>query len=310
MSMTHKKKLRIILVMLIAFSYSLRGLAVETGKGDQDKIEESGVGVPEKTTSGEEKTLPSRTKSAAPAGEVMTQTLPLKEGKEEPTSLRELFKTLDYPELQVVPRASQRLKMEMVEESSNWWYIHWPIYMSALTTFALGSTAEQSLRDDLNATELKDARSAALVARVIGASWFFGTMMVVGRKPYQKGYKKLRGFPGSGRENELLRERLAEETLEQSAYNMRVLGYVSVFTNLAAAGYIGSFLNDQGRVFAGVAGLLSFLPMIFDDWYIYNYSKQLEYKKNIFSPVVSMAMAEKLNGEVDYYPKLSWMLEY
>ena len=232
------------------------------------------------------------------------------EGNDTGSSLKDLFKSLDYPELQVVPRASQRLKLEAGEEDKNWWYIHWPFYMSALATLGIGTTASQSFRDDLTAIERDDGRSGALVAQTIGAAWFFGTMLLASRKPYQKAWKKVKGFSGGGRSNELLRERLAEEALEKPAHTMKVLSYVSTFTNLAAAGYVGSFLDDQGKIFAAVAAGMAFLPMIFDDWYVYNFNKHLEYKRNIFSPVVSMAATTKPAGGVDYYPTLGWVVSY
>lgn len=232
------------------------------------------------------------------------------EESDAPGSLQELFKTIDYPELQVVPRASQRIKMEGAEELDNWWYIHWPFYISALSTLGLGSTASQYFREDLNDKEQSDAKSAAMVSQVVGASWFIGTLILVGRKPYFRAYKKLRGYSGNGRNNELLRERLSEEALEQTAYQMKVLSYVSVVTNFIAAGYTGVFLNDKGKVYAGVSALLSFLPIIFDDWYIYNYSKQMEYKRNIFTPVVSMQSQAKLGGGVDLYPTLGMVMEF
>lgn len=232
------------------------------------------------------------------------------EDEEDSDSLRSLFRSLDYPELQVVPRASHRLKMESAEEGSNWWYIHWPFYLSAISTYGLGSTSSQTLRDDLNEKEIADSSSAALAAKAIGASWLIGTMLLVSRKPYQKAYRKIRGYSGSGRTNELLRERISEEALEQAAYQMKVLSYVSLFTNLAAAGYMGSFLNDRGRVFAGVSGFLSFLPLIFDDWYVYNYKKQLQYKRNIFTPVVSLAVQEVPSKGNQFYPNLGWVMEF
>lgn len=255
------------------------------------------------------KSSPAPKEVKKPGTEKSTFKLPPEE-KEMGSSLQDLFKSLDYPELQVVPRASQRLKLESGEEGKNWWYIHWPFYLSALTTMAVGTTAEQSFRSDLTDIEKEDARSGALVARTIGAAWLFGTMLLASRKPYQQAWKKVRGFSGGGKSNELLRERLAEEALEKPAHTMKVLSYVSTFTNLAAAGYVGSFLDDQGKVFAAVAGAMSFLPMIFDDWYVYNFNKHLEYKRNIFSPVVSMAATAKPTGGVDLYPSLSWVVEY
>lgn len=232
------------------------------------------------------------------------------EDDDEPGSLHELFKSLDYPELQVVPRASQRLKMESTEEGDNWWYVHWPLYVSALATAGFGSTASQSLRDDLNETEKNDAKSATLAARTVGVSWFLGTMLLASRKPYQKGYKRIRGFSGSGRSNELMRERLSEEVLEKTAHQFKVLSYVSVFTNMAVAGYAGSFLTDRGRLTAAVTGMLSLLPIIFDDWYVYNYNKHLEYKRNIFAPEVSMGIQGDSVGGQEAYPMLSWTVEY
>lgn len=316
----------IILVMALGFGYSWPGMAADSG---DDEIAQSENEKPEAVKSevpkvskrkGEMKKRPVKpsdgqgmkdsNQNQASSPDQQPSPLPEEDDDGQQGSLHELFKSLDYPELQVVPRASQRLKMESGEEGDNWWYIHWPMYVSALATAGFGSTASQSLRDDLNETEKNDAKSAALAAKTVGVSWFLGTMLLASRKPYQKGYKRIRGISGSGRSNELMRERLSEEVLEKTAHQFKVLSYVSVFTNMAVAGYAGSFLTDRGRVTAAVTGMLSFLPIIFDDWYVYNYNKHLEYKRNIFAPVVSMGIQGDSGGGKEAYPMLSWTVEY
>lgn len=315
----------IILLMAIGFGLSRPTLAAdssddEIAQSEAEKSEAVKSEAPKASRrKGEMKKRPvkplddqgSKDSSQNQASSPEQQSPPLsEEADDEPGSLHELFKSLDYPELQVVPRASQRLKMESGEEGDNWWYIHWPMYVSALATAGFGSTASQSLRDDLNETEENDAKSAVLAARTVGVSWFLGTMLLASRKPYQKGNKRVRGISGSGRSNDLMRERLSEEALEKTAHQFKVLSYVSVFTNVAVAGYAGSFLTDRGRVTAAVTGMLSFLPIIFDDWYVYNYKKHLEYKRNIFAPVVSMGVREDSVGSREAYPMLSWVVEY
>ncbi|MCC7404041.1 MAG: hypothetical protein IT288_06530 [Bdellovibrionales bacterium] len=263
---------------------------VESNKGEGTKVEKSST--------------PAAATKAAPA-------IPPEEPEEESgSSLRDLFKTLDYPELQVVPRASKRLQMESTEEDKNWWYIHWPFYLSALSTMALGTAAEQSFSDDLSSAEVDDGRSGALVARVVGATWLFGTVLFASRKPYQQAWAKVKMNSGAGKANELLKERLSEEALEKPAHTMRVLSYVSAFSNLAAASYVGAFLDDQGKVFAALVGGLAFLPLVFDDWYVFNYNKHLEYKRNIFSPVVSLSAMNRPSAGVEYYPTLAWTWDY
>ncbi len=42
--------------------------------------------------------------------------------------------SLDYPELQVVPRASERLQMDVAKEQEKGWYLFWPFHVASGTT--------------------------------------------------------------------------------------------------------------------------------------------------------------------------------
>lgn len=216
---------------------------------------------------------------------------PAAPAKKETSDITDIVDKLEYPELQVVPRASQRLKIEAADEDHNWYYAHWPVEVAGLMTLMTGLQAS-TLRDGLLAQEKTDSAFVSNITKTIGAGWLIGGVLVGLQQPYRSGMKMIAHTKDSekGDRAALLRERLAEEALERPAKMMKVITVASSITNCAASLLMGYYLTDQGRMVAGASAILAWLPFMFEDHSIEVYEKHLEYKKKIYGPLTGVAV--------------------
>lgn len=221
--------------------------------------------------------------------------------------ISEILDSLDYPELQVVPRASERLRLEAKEESQSWFVMHWPIELSGLATLGIGIQSSSQQREGLDEKQKTDSQSVALVTQAVGAGWLLAGVFLGMQKPYSSGYSTIARLNGKDQRSVLLRERLAEEALEQPARIMGPLKIASVISNFSLNVLMATYLTDQGRIAAGVSAILAFLPVIFEDHTIRVYEKHLEYKKKIYGPLTSTSVGYDRVAKA-YYPMatLQW----
>lgn len=232
-----------------------------------------------------------------------------KEGKEsKKDDVADIVDKLDYPELQVVPRASARLKIEAAEEDHNWFYTHWTLEVSGLATIA-AATGVDSPRAGLNANDITLSQNIGMISKAIGAGWLITGVVLGFQQPYRSGTKLITHMSAGekGERAALLRERLAEEALERPAKVMKILTVVSVVTNFAATAALIPFMTDQGRITGVFAATLAFLPTLFEDHSIEVYDKHIEYKKKIYGPLAGLAFGyDQKNREAFPMTQLTW----
>jgi hypothetical protein len=204
------------------------------------------------------------------------------------SSISEIMDKLDYPELQVVPRASERLKIEANDERYSWYWTHWQIELSGLATAYTGVVGRSQLRSELSDAERTNAGSIATVAEAVGAGWVLAGVLVGLQHPYRAGLNSITKYEGKDTRSALMRERLSEEALEKPARLMRPLRWASVITNLTMCLAMGRYMTDEGRITAGVSAFLAFLPVMYDDHNIRVFEKHLEYKAKIYGPLTSV----------------------
>ncbi len=190
-----------------------------------------------------------------------------------------------YPELLVVPKASQRLTTLANQESKSRFRTHFVLQAPAFFTLLAGASA----------LSMKEAQSkeAAAIASGIGLGWIIGTMGLSAMyTPYRSGQQEIAALGDKTQEQALAKERRAEEALQFPAYVMRRVQYISAFTNFAGAIAITSLPEDNEKVkaVAGVAALMAFLPLVFDHPWIIHYDQQQEYKKRIYGPVAELTL--------------------
>ncbi|HET9237796.1 MAG TPA: hypothetical protein VFO10_11125 [Oligoflexus sp.] len=207
-----------------------------------------------------------------------------------------------YPELLVVPRASQRLATLANQESKS----------RARTHFVLQAPAFFTLLAGASAMSMKEAKSkeAAAIASGIGLGWLVGTFGLGAMyTPYRTAQQDIAALGDKTQEQSLAKERRAEEALYFPAYVMRRVQYIAAFTNFAGAIAITSLPeeNDKVKAVAGVAAVMAFLPLVFDHPWITNYDQQQDYKKRIYGPVAELTLLPEVSHAQPLEPRISWV---
>lgn len=206
-------------------------------------------------------------------------------------SLCTFAQSLHYPELEVTPRATERVKIETQNESSDAWTSNLPIQVSAVATFVAGAMSAGSIDDDK-----EDGKLAPTLAIGVGALWIGATTWAAMKyRPYKQAYADLKKYPYKSEREKLIAERMAEEELDSLARLGRNMRYLSVATNLAASAFMLENVEQESdaKFAAGISALLSLTPLFFK----YSWEKiacdQKKYKKKIYSPITMAPMIRR-----------------
>jgi hypothetical protein len=203
--------------------------------------------------------------------------------------------TFEYPELMVAPRASERREMEARTEAESRWSRLAPLQVSALATLAAG-IAQSGGVDARN----DPGKRSPIAGIAVGGGWLAATLILSATyRPYESGSAEIKALPKGSPREQLVRERMAEESLERAASLGKRLKWISAATNLGAGIYMMS--NAQDGTFAktadAVAMALSLTPLIFPMRWELVACEQNEYKKKIYAPIAAAgALVEPLTG--------------
>lgn len=209
------------------------------------------------------------------------------------------FKSLDYPELQVTPRASERLKMEATSEYEKRWQTHWPIQISALSTFIAGIVAQGQIPNNSNPEKESENAKASQLAGIVGGTWLIASGLLMSNyTPYKQGWDKIKNSPTSSKREDLTRERLAEEYIRIPSSLASKLEWMSLISNLAISAYLGGRSSGKGSDAAAIAACMSFTPILFSYYWHDVYENQEIYKKKIFAPISLQPFASSSQGLV------------
>lgn len=213
------------------------------------------------------------------------------------------FENLDYPELQVVPRASERLAQLAQLEQESAFLNQWTLLVSGAMTMLAGAQNKGKYKDNPSNQDKKDADLAANLATGVGAGWVIVGGYLAFKKPAANGLSGVRKMSTKDRRADLARERWAEEAMESTSNIQTTLSNLSVITNLAASVLLTSQApDDQTRTYGLLAATTSLLPWVFPSIYNVSYKKHLEYKRKIYAPLVWM----DLKGNDSAQMNLSW----
>lgn len=190
---------------------------------------------------------------------------------------------LTYPELNVVPKASERVKLEIREEAGNAWSSNLAVQLSALSTLTAGAMASSSVDIDKDEEEVSPK-----VALAVGGAWLGATAWAaMSYRPYKDAFRRLKKMPYKTKRQKLIVERLAEEEIN----SLRTLGkrirWYSAASNLAASVFLLDSVEEDSdaKMAASVSALLALGPIFFK----YNWEniadEQEKYKKKIYTPV-------------------------
>jgi len=215
----------------------------------------------------------------------------------------------EYPELLVSPRASERLEREARIEDRRGIMGYWQLALPGLMTLGagllqLGSTKIENDPD-------KDAAKAAMG---VGGAWVAASVLMASRyQPFASGLSEISRMPKGTAREQLVRERMAEESIESAASTSRTFKWLSFASNLVTGIYLSN--NASPGSLSKIVDLLvvgtAFTPILFQPHAMDVAREQRDYKKRIFGPLVSaswLRTSEALNRPGSLCPglALSW----
>jgi hypothetical protein len=229
-------------------------------------------------------------------------------------SLSSFAQDFEYPELQVVPRASERIKMEAARESEQ---IDKDLrFLSVPATFTLAAGAlaygNASINDNSTPAEITSQEdkndSNALAAMIVGGAWLGAYYYYKNNfRPYAQANSKLRKMKSRTKKDQLAKERIAEEALEDSAELMDRMKWFSIIT------IVGSNITLQGSTNSNESSLLSVIGLTTSIYSAFtasrwhrNHQKHEEYKKRVFGPItVNNLLIDPFSQRLSYGLALS-----
>ncbi|MGZ3773998.1 MAG: hypothetical protein ACXVCY_05015 [Pseudobdellovibrionaceae bacterium] len=213
------------------------------------------------------------------------------------------FKNLDYPELQVAPRATERLNQMAQIEDTYGPLNQWTILSSGLLTALAGFRNKGNYKSiNPSDSEVKESDMASNTAMSVGVAWVAVGGYLSFRKPISSNLADVKKVTAKDRRGELTRERIAEEVMEHASKTQATLNNIAVFSNLGASLYMTSTADSNNRVFGLIAATASVLPWVFPNMYELNYNKHIEYKRKIYAPLVWLDVKPGKSSQVN----LNW----
>ena len=200
----------------------------------------------------------------------------------------EVPSAFEYPELSVVPKASERVAMEANRERDQRWRVHAPILFPATMTILSGaSLLVNGTKTDSNG-DSSSFKAAPYAAIGVGLAWWAITLGVVQRLEfYQDAANDVAKVQPKTQKDQLLRERLSEEAIHRASTLASELRWLSVFSNLGVNAYVlaSSQPKAASNFFAAGAILSSLTPLIFTHRWNRTESIHEDYKKRIYGPL-------------------------
>lgn len=209
------------------------------------------------------------------------------ESKEE-----DISQSLSYPELDVAPRASERVRIEAERERRESWIFNWSVELASVSTMVVGLMANGHPDRPESDSSVNNNRWASQAALGVGGTWAaISIYSALFYRPYLQTYRELgKGKSGGSVREQLTTERLAEEGLMSPARFGTVMKWTSAATCLAASLFVAGSSSSDPRVAALISGGLSLLPIFFPPHWETVYDQHQLYKKRIYGPVGSLGV--------------------
>lgn len=219
------------------------------------------------------------------------------------------FKALDYPELQVVPRASERLLIESQKNKDKGIVLLLPYVIPSVFTLVSGAVATGGLRDSLSASDRDDAQKGASAAIGIGALSLGIAYWYVQADQYGETAGQLRGLKSKDRRTELFKERMSEEAFERSFQQFSKAKWIFAVSHFLANAALAGKIEGDNNVIPVLGMVTAWAPLLFSTDYETNYQKQLDYKKRIYVPLTMMDI--KYNSQTQaWVPQTSFVWQF
>lgn len=222
----------------------------------------------------------------------------------------DFLKSLNYPELEVTPLASETLVEEAKDERTGRWLVHAPIQVSAISTI-MGSMNMAKVPDkEYTTTETDTYDNAVMFGNVIGYGWLVTTLALsASYRPYYEGLKDTKKYKGDSKKDKLARERIAERAMRRSAALGEKIKWMSFWSNIIANTYMAAVTSRESVTYPAVGVLLSFAPLVFEYHWTDIYREHQNNKKKIYGPVARMGIVTTPDGK-EIAPGLNLSLSF
>lgn len=206
-----------------------------------------------------------------------------------------LAQELSYPELQVTPRASERIYLEAKAENESELTSLLSIQlMAASSAFAGLQYSNADLVDGLSSDDKSIEESKqqlySIISIGVGAAWLGASFYAMKfYKPYTSAIKKVNKLKGKSKRARLTKERMAEEEIRTMARVGTSVRWISALSGLVSNGLLLSLKTKSGdddpKVYASIGAALSLTPLFFKTKWERVAEQQDTYKKKIYGPV-------------------------
>jgi hypothetical protein len=189
--------------------------------------------------------------------------------------------SVDYPELQVVPRASERIEAESAtEKDGGAWLNQWGFLLGGSSTLMAATATNSALTNPQTYQQNAVLVSQSLGALTLGVGVYFALS-----QPYATAFEKTRKQKVTTKRQLLMRERASEEQLERIALQHRVISQGALLSNLVANGFLSTYGTQTSQVYCYGAMIIQLAALMFPNSYVTAWEKQNEYKHKIYSPL-------------------------
>ncbi len=191
---------------------------------------------------------------------------------------------LDYPELNIVPLASERIKMEAQHEGSLGLSFQWPITVSSLIVLTAGGV--QTLYKDGRPNNYSPEVGIATGLGLIGANLYLAYFS----EGYDQAYNEIKALPERTEREKLIKERLSEEKINLMARNARKMIWITSIANFAASIFMSKNAKKDsiGEYVDYFSAVTSIMPLLFNNRRIDVARSQMKYKKRIYGPIAGI----------------------
>lgn len=196
--------------------------------------------------------------------------------------------SFSYPELQVTPLASQRVKMEARSEKKLNSFSNIQQSVPGMMTLISGIMQFNAVNttDDPN-------KNSAYAGTLVGAFWVASSIYINSKyRPYTTSYKLFYKLPVKTKRQQLVRERMAESEINKIGRYGKIMKWMNVLSNAGVSAYMLGKTEDGSRtkLIHGISLLTSFMPLLFENQWEKVKSEQKSYKKKIYAPLIGAGL--------------------
>lgn len=214
----------------------------------------------------------------------------------------------DYPELSVVPHASEQIAAESVHEKDPAWNNHLPLLIPATVT-ALSGAVELATGTKADTT----SQAMPYVAMGVGLAWWGVAYGILNHADYySSAVEEVGKLPNKTQRDQLLRERRAEEAIIKAGSMARKLKWISFATNFVSGMLVATSAKEKtaGTAFGIGAALTSITPILFQHRWEELDNRHQDYKKRIYAPVAGVTLLKDPSFSSTFSPGISLSMSF